>query len=176
MPSCSPDPRREDIKRDLNMRGLTVATIEALQRRLKSPVRFIAAVHDDHTDKRHVHVIALVNRPLYKEDCRVLIGAASSASIMQRRALDREVALVFRYTRGRGQFREAGKKFKSHASLAQAVTPGETPVCPNAGLMPHWVRLTKRGTYWCLSCKESLREQQLKLSLQDDLELERKLH
>jgi len=49
-------------RRDLDMRGLTVATIEALQRRL------IAAVHDDHTDKRHVHVIALVNRPLYGRD------------------------------------------------------------------------------------------------------------
>ena len=98
----SPDPSVEDTRRDLGLRALTVETIAALEGRLKTQVRFLAAVHDDQTDIRHVHVIALVNRPLNRQDCRALISSATSAAVAERRELDQEAGQTPRLTRGQG--------------------------------------------------------------------------
>jgi hypothetical protein len=80
----SPDPKREDTQGDLSMRELTMKTITALQKRLNIPVRFIAALHDDHTDIRHVHIIALVNRSLTLRDFQAMRMAAEGRRTPER--------------------------------------------------------------------------------------------
>lgn len=84
----SPDPRREDIRRDLDMRELTHKTMQALASRVRQPVFWVGALHDDHSPLRHVHVLAVVPQRLYVEDFQHLIRVATKACIEQRRALD----------------------------------------------------------------------------------------
>jgi hypothetical protein len=60
----SSDPKREDVKRDLNMHKLTRAIMKGLEKRLKTAIAWAAALHDDHTDIRHVHILAVIPRRL----------------------------------------------------------------------------------------------------------------
>jgi len=46
----SPDPTREDTKRDLDMQKLTRSMMRSLEKRLKTDIPWAGAVHDDHTD------------------------------------------------------------------------------------------------------------------------------
>ena len=82
-----PTRRRRDTNHDLDMRALTITTLEPLKRRC-TPVIWVAAVHDDHTDKNHVHALAAVNRRLDKPELRRLIEVATTACLEQRRELD----------------------------------------------------------------------------------------
>src|SRR5205809_931008 len=50
----SPDPRREDSYRDLDLQSLTVETMLKLEERLGHSIQFVAAIHDDHSPHRHV--------------------------------------------------------------------------------------------------------------------------
>src|SRR5919201_2436273 len=54
----SPDPNSENLKRDLNMQKLTPAMMKSLEKRLKTPIPWAAAVHDDHTNIPHCHILA----------------------------------------------------------------------------------------------------------------------
>ena len=85
----SPDPTTEDTQKDLDMRAITIATMQSIEARVGQPVVWVAAVHDDHTDKNHVHSLAAVNRRLDKPELRRLIQVATAASREQRRELDR---------------------------------------------------------------------------------------
>jgi hypothetical protein len=60
----SPDPKVEDLRRDLHLRGITEQTMQTLMARLKQEVQWVAAEHDDHAPNRHVHVVAVVRRRL----------------------------------------------------------------------------------------------------------------
>src|SRR5918992_4261495 len=51
----SPDQETEDTAKDLELRELTRQTMLALQEHVAKRVSFAAAIHDDHTDNRHVH-------------------------------------------------------------------------------------------------------------------------
>jgi hypothetical protein len=84
----SPDPRREDARRDLDMRELTHKTMQALATRVRQPVFWVGALHDDHSPLRHVHALAVVPQRLYVKDFQHLIQVATKACIEQRRALD----------------------------------------------------------------------------------------
>ena len=172
----SPDPNREDTQRDLNMRGLTIATISALERRLRRPVRFVAAVHDDHTDIRHVHIIALVHRRLCVRDFKFLIRVATVQAQRERRILDRQAGIVRertveKHARSRvvvtARRREQASVQQSAATQSQTVlVPGsDTPTCPNAGMQPHLVKRTKTGRFWCGVCLEKVPEQNQELTL-----------
>ena len=85
----SPDPATEDTHKDLDMRALTITTMQEVAAIVGTPVIWVAAVHDDHTDKNHVHALAAVNRRLDKPELRRLIQVATAASLEQRRELDR---------------------------------------------------------------------------------------
>jgi len=56
----SPDPRREDTYRDLDLRNLTIATMLKLEERYGKSIQFVAAIHDDHSSHRHVHTLVIL--------------------------------------------------------------------------------------------------------------------
>jgi hypothetical protein len=73
----SPDPVKEDGKRDLDMQKLTRILMKRLERRLKTTIPWAAALHDDHTDIRHVHILAALPRRLRKHELEALIKEAT---------------------------------------------------------------------------------------------------
>jgi hypothetical protein len=89
----SPDPRREDALKDLDVRYITRRTIRKLEKAVGRRLLFVAAVHNaDHTPIRHVHGIFIVQGRLSKEHFRVLSQVARAEStqeaLLQRRARD----------------------------------------------------------------------------------------
>jgi hypothetical protein len=89
----NPDPVHEDKERDLPLREIIDYTMLKLEEKTKTPVQWVAAVHDDHTDKRHIHALAIVKGRLKREDLELLIDAATEEAQLQRdaRNLMREV-------------------------------------------------------------------------------------
>jgi hypothetical protein len=84
----SPDPATEDIKRDLHMQKLTRYLMRRLEKRLKTRIPWAGAVHDDHTDIRHVHILAALPRRLKTYELEALIREATYLCRDQRRELD----------------------------------------------------------------------------------------
>jgi hypothetical protein len=84
----SPDPVKEDTKRDLNMQKLTRQMMQSLEKRLKTTIPWAGALHNDHTDKRHVHILAAIPRRLQKYELESLIREASTMCQEQRRQLE----------------------------------------------------------------------------------------
>lgn len=87
----SPDPKTEDLSYDLDMRALTVTTMQTIEEIVGTPVIWVAAVHDDHTDKNHVHALAAVNRRLNTPELNRIREATTDACLEQRRELDRNL-------------------------------------------------------------------------------------
>jgi hypothetical protein len=85
----SPDPAKEDHHRDLDMRAIAETTMQTLEERVNTHVQWVAAVHQEHTDIRHIHALAAVQGRLNKPDLRTLIESATEACRDQRRELDR---------------------------------------------------------------------------------------
>jgi hypothetical protein len=83
----SPDPAKEDNPRDLLLREITRETM-ASAAQTGHPVSWVAAIHSDHTDKRHVHVLAVTTAR--RLPAPSMIQAATKACKDQRLALDRE--------------------------------------------------------------------------------------
>jgi hypothetical protein len=94
----SPDPETEDKPRDLPLREIIESTMQTLEERLQQHIQWVAAVHDDHTDKRHIHALAMVKGRLKREDLDALIKTATLEAQLQRGARDvmREVAKLQR--------------------------------------------------------------------------------
>jgi len=80
-----PDPEKEDAKRDLLLREITAKTM-AIEEKVGKPVTWVAAIHDDHTDKRHVHVLAITKARLLP--AQAMIQTATQACREQRQELD----------------------------------------------------------------------------------------
>jgi hypothetical protein len=85
----NPDPEKEDTHKDLDMRAIIVTTMQTIEEIVGTPVIWVAALHDDHTDKNHVHALASVQGRLDKPDLQRLIDVATQACREQRRELDR---------------------------------------------------------------------------------------
>ena len=90
----SADPAQEDTHKDLDMRHITLTTMQSVEEIMReqgitTPVVWVAAVHDDHTDKNHVHALAAVQGRLEKPDLKRLIEVATQACREQRRERDR---------------------------------------------------------------------------------------
>ena len=86
----SPDPRREDRYKDLDLRTLTRATMLKLEERYGKSIQFVAAVHDDHAPHRHVHALVILNgRRLTRGDFAALRDHARNRALTQRRYMDR---------------------------------------------------------------------------------------
>jgi hypothetical protein len=84
----SPDPRKEDMRRDLHLREVTEKTMQTLGERLKQEVAWIAAEHDDHAPNRHVHVVAVVKGRLHPRDFQAMRQRATEAALFQRKERD----------------------------------------------------------------------------------------
>src|SRR3954447_1122578 len=86
--ALSPDPKKEDTGRDLDMRDITFQTMQALEERVGQPVLWVAAVHADHAPHRHIHIVAVLPKRLFVKDFQRLRGRAGQACREQRRFLD----------------------------------------------------------------------------------------
>jgi len=81
----SPDPVKEDMEHDLLLREITEKTM-AIEEQLGKPILWVAAIHDDHTEKRHVHVLAVAKARLLP--AKEMIQTATDACGAQRKELD----------------------------------------------------------------------------------------
>jgi hypothetical protein len=97
--TLDPDPKTEDVKKDLDLRALTVRTIQTLSEIVEEPVYYIAAVHADHAPHRHVYLLASVKRRLNTPEITQLKAATTQACLEQRTNLDREAV---QQTQGKG--------------------------------------------------------------------------
>jgi len=91
----SPHPEREDTRDDLDLRALTEQTMSTLTDKFhkrQQIVQWVAAVHADHTPKRHVHILSVVPGRLSVQDFDHMREAATTASLEQRKELDRYFA------------------------------------------------------------------------------------
>ncbi len=84
----SPDPKIEDSDKQLSLRELTEQTIQHLEDRFRHPVHWVAVIHADHAEHRHIHAIAIVPRRLQVPDFQLMRSAATEAALEQRRQLD----------------------------------------------------------------------------------------
>jgi hypothetical protein len=66
--------------------------MQRLEKRLKTAIPWAAALHDDHTDIRHVHILAAIPRRLQQYELEFLIRQATQICEQQRRFLDRGVS------------------------------------------------------------------------------------
>jgi hypothetical protein len=113
--TISPDPKREDTRRDLNFRELTRATLVAFCKQFPNQdIQFFASVHEGHTDKRHVNMLVIFpGGRLTKEQWSQLREEATENSLNQRRRLDRQL----------GQGREAGLfPFQARMRFAKTIS------------------------------------------------------
>ena len=84
----SPDPIGEDTRQDLDMRELTLHTMQELDTRLNKALVWVGALHADHAPHRHIHILAVSPRRLTVRDFARLRLEATRESLAQRRALD----------------------------------------------------------------------------------------
>jgi hypothetical protein len=84
----NPDPAKEDTQRDLPLRELIAVTMQTLEARREMAIPWVAAVHDDHSDKRHIHALAVVKGRLNVEDLAALRQAATEEALFRRRERD----------------------------------------------------------------------------------------
>ena len=84
----SPDPETEDKEQDLPLREIFDSTMQALEERIQQHIQWVAAIHDDHTDKRHIHALAIIKGRLNRDDLDALIKAATLEAQLQRGARD----------------------------------------------------------------------------------------
>jgi MobL relaxases len=104
----NPDPDKEDTHKDLDMRSITMTTMQSIEeiitaQGITTPIVWVAALHDDHTDKNHVHVLASVQGRLDKPDLDRIREATTAACLEQRLELDRTLERQAR-ERGRGEW------------------------------------------------------------------------
>jgi hypothetical protein len=84
----SPDPSREDSDRNLSLRELAEQTIRSLEGRFRQPLPWVATIHADHAEHRHIHAIVIMPERLNKQDFQLLRSSATGEALEQRRQLD----------------------------------------------------------------------------------------
>ena|SRR5947209_1565946 len=84
----SPDPKSEDSGKDLSLRELAEATMASLEARFQQPLTWVATIHADHAEHRHIHAIAIVPERLQVPDFQRMRSAATEEALAQRHQLD----------------------------------------------------------------------------------------
>ena len=133
----SPDPKREDRLKDLDLQHITRKTIRQLQAQLGRPVQLIATIHDDHAPHRHVHGIVMMQGKLTREDFKLLRDTATQEAKFQRRTLDVARENLKYLVQQRGY-----PKWRPKASGR----PANIRMCPECGVMQ------SKYAYECFNC------------------------
>ncbi len=84
----SPDPHHEDSDTQLTLRELAEQALRSLEGRFQQPVQWVATIHADHTENRHIHAIAVVPKRLQVLDFQRMRDAATQEALAQRQQLD----------------------------------------------------------------------------------------
>lgn len=144
----SPDPKREDSRRDLDLWALTTQTILRLEERLQKRLQFVAAEHADHRPHRHIHAVVLIEGKLSTTDLQALRQAATELALAER--LERDLAWEHQKQRARQFARQrASSKAPGHIWQPQAKPLVTYKTCFACGeLQPVSRREAKR----CSSC------------------------
>jgi hypothetical protein len=129
----SPDPKREDHPKDLDMRELTERTIRTLEERAGEPILWVGALHADHAPHRHVHVLALVPGKLNVADLQALTGAATEAAQFQRQNLDLAQGIGIQAAIRRQAGDRAHQLFQSYPEPHQLVGPADESTAYGGG-------------------------------------------
>jgi len=93
----------EDRQRDLDLQELARQTMEEIERRVGQPVRWAASVHDNHSDHRHVHAVAVLPRRLDKPDLVAVKEATTLEAHLQRAIRDQGRTHAAAYERAGAQ-------------------------------------------------------------------------
>jgi hypothetical protein len=133
----SPDPKREDTYKDLDLQHITRKTIRQLQSQFGRPVQFIATIHDDHAPHRHVHGILILQGRLSREDFKRLRDTATQEAKFQRRTLDLARGNLKTLFRKRGEREWQPRTRGTHA---------KTRTCPECGVV------LSTYAYECFNC------------------------
>src|SRR4051794_30223531 len=95
----STDPRKEDWDKQLNLREVAKKAVRELEIKLTEErgedikLDFIAAIHDDHTNIRHVHILAFSQEKLTVAQLKALTAGATTEARAQRKDLDRAMGI-----------------------------------------------------------------------------------
>jgi hypothetical protein len=151
----SPDPKREDRYKDLELSDITLHTMLALEERLGKQIQFIATTHDDHSPHRHVHTLVLVQRKLTREDFQALRQTATDRALFQRRQRDRIRVHRLRLAISRGYRlqRQPQRRFYRH------VKPYQSYTCPLGHY--HQALPSSKAGYRCPACGLWMRRERL---------------
>jgi hypothetical protein len=162
----SPDPATEDTKRDLHMRKLTRQMMKRLEKRFKTTIPWAGSLHDDHTDIRHVHILAALPRRLQKYELEALIREVTTLCQEQRRELEPKIERAqwretTRQSRTTSQPLKYNKRLHSSLNRQAQLTPnmhhrGARPAnlhpsctCPHCHFPQSHIG---RGAHTCVSC------------------------
>jgi hypothetical protein len=148
------------MKRDLNMQKLTRTMMRRLEKRIKKDIPWAAAVHDDHTDIRHAHILAAIPKRLQTYELEFLITEATRICAQQRRWLERGESRLPWQERAPSRPLKLGKytahKYqRNHQSALPAraggvSSPQRICACPRCH-MPH-SHNGQRGSHQCMAC------------------------
>jgi hypothetical protein len=149
----SPDPKREDRYKDLDLSEITIHTMLALEERLGKQIQFVATMHDDHSPHRHCHTLVLVQRKLTRADFQALRQEATERALFQRQLRDRTRAHRLRLKLSRGNYlqRHAQKRLYRSSKPYQSYT---CPLCHYHQALP-----ASKSGYRCPSCGLYLRRE-----------------
>jgi hypothetical protein len=126
----SPDPKREDRYKDLNLSDITISTMLKLEERLGKQVQFVATIHDDHSPHRHVHTLVLLQRKLTSEDFKALRLEATERALSQRRLRDRTRGHQLGYYRSGITRNIPRQRHSTIQSLSGRTRPYQSYTCP----------------------------------------------
>ena len=131
----SPDPIGEDTRQDLDMRALTLQTMQELDNRLHKALVWAGALHADHQPHRHVHILAVSPRRLTVRDFTRLRLEATRESLTQRRALDfgQQPKTRQRLTTYQTSKYYRTDRLSQHVARGGSAAPMHTCTCPRCG-------------------------------------------
>jgi hypothetical protein len=163
------DPKREDTRKDLDLPHLTRHTLRKMESLIGRDVPFIAVMHDDHTDLRHIHAIGMVQGRIAKAEfakIKTLWLTATEEARSQRRQRDRvrEHPRVQFLTQARIRTQPVLTKRREHGYKPLRIQHGcyHCGYGDRSGIPSHW--------QYCPSCHKPLnQEKTLHLELSKQL-------
>jgi hypothetical protein len=178
-------PKREDTRKDLDLRTITSQTIATLKERFNRPIGYFAVEHNDHTELRHIHAIVIIKlsrgERIGREDWRACREEASAQALLERRSLDavREYKKTLQrslrksrqgllHDRAVNRFAgiEGGWTLRGGSSRVRP----QTRLCAECNYRNTMVRLNNGNVYYCPTCR-NVEEVRPRVRLKQEQEL-----